>query len=566
MKASEKTLGQLLNSGDQFVIPIFQRYYTWTISNWEQLWDDITVLLESEQATRRHFLGSLVSVPEHHQPGQIAGYQVIDGQQRLTTLSIMLCALRDVVREAGDDQLPIEIQETYLIHRFKKQRERYKLFPRLRDRSDYLNLVDENQAGDRGIGQAYEYYRDATKRLLAGGTIEKVVSARELLTGIADRLDFVAITLEGENPYKIFKSLNSTGMDLGQEDLIRNEIFMRVPISEQDEFDEKQWRPLEEHFEVAGKLDGVAFVSFFRHALMRTGDYVGENEVYEQFQTACNIEPPPHPVKIVGDYRRLAALYDVVEGRIEHGNGEVTHALEMLRALNATTSYPLVLNLLERNAAGTLADADLAKMLCWLSSFVLRRFVCGDNSRAYGRWFCAVCRDLGDAPATAVRAFLNEKGWPSDPRFTDAFIKTPLYGSKYCDAVLGELELSAQAKSEPVSLDGCSVEHVMPQTINTDDDDGQAWIGALGDDWRAIHGIWLHTPGNLTLVGADYNSEMRNRRFLAKHPVLAASKVYINEYFAKLDPAEWAAAAIEARGKALAAIASTIWTSPDGPA
>jgi hypothetical protein len=169
----------------------------------------------------------------------------------------------------------------------------------------------------------------------------------------------------------------------------------------------------------------------------------------------------------------------------------------------------------------------------------------------------------GDSdPAKTVLAFLRAKGWPSDDEFRAKFVRFNLYQSKYDRAVLGALELAIQAKSEPVLLDGCSIEHVMPQTIDETEDDGRAWIAVLGAEWRPLHAEWIHTPGNLTLVGADYNSEMSNRAFEIKKPVLAASKVYLNQHF-KADPLKtWSGAEVETRAKLLADLAVKVWPAP----
>lgn len=555
MKATERTLKQLLHSGDQYVIPIFQRYYSWTIDNWQKLWDDLAGLLDANESAKRHFLGAIVCVPEHHEPGKVAAYQVIDGQQRLSTLAILLCAIRDSVHE----QRAAEIQDTYLIHRYKRDREKYKLFPRLRDRSAYLALVDKTGLLPGGITQAYNFFLSVIAGLAddAGNP----GSAEALLTAVVDRLDFVAITLDHENPYKIFKSLNSTGVDLGQEDLIRNEVFCALPIDEQDSFDDHHWRPLERHFETCGALDGNLFVGFFRHALMRHGTYVGENDTYDAFQKA-HATGSLASKQVVVEYEKLARLYEIIEGRSRHTSEDVQLGVNMVRELNATTSYPLVLRLLELNGEGTLTDAGLARLLTAIASFVLRRFVCDQGSRTYARWFCAACRELGSDAEAGLKAFLLDKGWPRNSQFEPAFVKVPLYESKYREAVLKRLELASQAASEPVVLSGCWIEHVMPQTLS-DNDDGEAWRSALGENWRDLHGIWMHTPGNLTLVGADYNIEMSNRRFQVKHPVLAGSKVYLNSYFAKLPEVHWSQVDIEERGEQLAKLAASIWIAPE---
>ncbi|WP_437945504.1 DUF262 domain-containing HNH endonuclease family protein [Sorangium sp. So ce296] len=556
MKASERTLQQLLHSSDQYVIPVFQRYYTWGTSNWEQLLEDVAELLEAGADERRHFMGSIVTVPDGHQPGAVPAYQVIDGQQRLTTLSILLCVVRDVAASHGWNELAAEVEENYLVHRFKKGRERYKVFPRLRDRGGYLALVDRTDAA--AGGQIEAAHRHFVKRVEQQATSEPEL--RRFFTALVTRLDFVAITLGAENPYKIFRSLNSTGVDLTEADLIRNHVFMSLSIDDQDGFDDTLWRDLESRFMRDGKLSGRDFEAFLRDALMRDGTYVGRDGTFEAFERRF-----PHgrfdPRAVVGDLVKLSKLYDVVRGTTAHADAEVEGALRAIRELNVTTAYPLVTALLERSSKSELPRADLLVILRAIASFVLRRFVCGLSSRGYSTWFVAACRELAD-PARTVLSFLRAKGWPSDDEFRAKFVRFNLYRSKYDRAVLAALELAIQAKSEPVLLDGCSIEHVMPQTIDDAEDDGRAWIAALGEPWRPVHAEWLHTPGNLTLVGADYNREMSSRPFEIKKPVLGQSKVYLNQYFKAEVLKIWSKDQIEARAKLLADLAIKVWPAP----
>jgi hypothetical protein len=545
--------GRLLHSSDQYVIPVFQRYYTWSTANWEQLLEDVGELLEAGAEDRRHFMGSIVTVPDGHQPGVVPAYQVIDGQQRLTTLSIVLCVVRDLASSQGWTEVAAEVDENYLVHRFKKGRERYKVFPRMRDRAGYLALVDRADAAAGGqIEAAHRYF---AKRVEQQATSESEL--RRFFTALAARLDFVAITLGAENPYKIFRSLNSTGVDLTEADLIRNHVFMSLPIDDQDAFDDTLWRDLESRFMRDGKLSGRDIEAFLRDALMRDGTYVGRDGAFEAFEKKFRYGQFD-PRVVVGDLVKLSKLYDVVRGAAAHGDSEIESALRAIRELNVTTAYPLVTSLLERSSRNELPRADLLIALRAISSFVLRRFVCGLGSRAYSTWFVAACRELGD-PARTVVAFLREKGWPSDDEFKAKFVRFNLYQSKYDRAILGALELAVQAKSEPVLLDGCSIEHVMPQTVDDGEDDGRSWIAALGEPWRPVHAEWLHTPGNLTLVGADYNSEMSNRAFEIKKPVLAKSKVYLNQHFKADSLKTWSRQQIEDRAKQLAELAIKIW-------
>jgi hypothetical protein len=555
MKAGERTFQQVLHGPDQYVIPVFQRFYTWGQKNWEQLWDDLSALFEEgTDATSRHFMGAVVCVPEMHLPGVVPAYQVIDGQQRLTTLSLLLCAMRDAAKTKGWEELAAEIEENYLIHRFKKDRERYKLFPRLRDRAAYLSIVDSKERqSDSQIYLAHTYHLEQLQERLL---LVSELKLREFFMGITTRLDFVAITLGAESPYKIFKSLNSTGVDLGQGDLIRNHTFMVLSVSEQDRFDDEEWRPLERHFESAGKLDGGQLAAFFRDVMMRSGEYIGENAIYETFEKRFKLGHF-NPVEVAKEMRAQARRYDWIRGKENHPTQAVNQALRAIRGLQVTATYPLLLALLEAREVGRMSDDELTRALKAVSSFLLRRYVCGDGSRAYSRWFCSICRELGPKPLDGVLNFFKIKGWPGDDRFLPAFQRMNLYGSKYAREVLTSLERAIQAASEPVSLDKCTIEHVMPQSIEPSDDEGAAWVEMLGPEWQRLRGIWQDTPGNLTLVGEDYNREMSNHRFSNKRPVLAASKVYLNHHFTTA--VEWNEKAISARGEKLAKRAAMVW-------
>ena len=359
-----------------------------------------------------------------------------------------LCVVRDVALTHEWKELASEVEENYLIHRFKKGRERFKVYPRLRDRNGYLALVErtENNAG----GQIEAAHRFFAKRIEQLATSE--AELRRFFTALVTRVDVVAITLGAESPYKIFRSLNSTGVDLTEADLIRNHVFMSLPLDEQDEFDDTLWRELESRFVRDGKLSGGAIEAFLRDALMRDGTYVGRDGTFEAFEKR-HPSGKFDPRVVVSELAKVSKLYDIVRGATPHADHEIESALRMIRDLNVTTSYPLVTALLERSTRGELSRPDLLLILRGVASFVLRRFVCGSSSRAYSTWFVAACRELVD-PAKNVIAFLRAKGWPSDEEFRAKFVRLNLYQSKYDRTVLDALERAIQAKSEPVLLDG----------------------------------------------------------------------------------------------------------------
>jgi hypothetical protein len=251
-------------------------------------------------------------------------------------------------------------------------------------------------------------------------------------------------------------------------------------------------------------------------------------------------------------------LYKLIEGTEKHAESSVTEAIANLRRLDVTTANPLVLSLLELHETGQLTVTELKRGVDAITSFVLRRSICSEKTRQYGPWFCLACKDLRFKGLVGLRNALHQRGWPDDDRFQDAFSRSSLYESDYGRVILEAIELALQNPKERVLLTECTIEHVLPQTIG-DDADGQEWKQTLGPDWEQVHNRLLHTPGNLTLVGADYNCSMQNRPFATKKPILSSSRVYLNRYFADSNLATWSEAEIMRRGQTLAAIAVKLW-------
>jgi hypothetical protein len=550
MKSFNLTLGQILTSPSQYVIPVFQRYYRWDQPQWDKLWADLTDLQQPGK-TGRHFLGFLVLIPESVMPGQIARYHLIDGQQRLTTLSLLLCALRDSAKLAGFDELAQEIALTTLEHQFKKGTDRYRVFPKLRDRDQYIACLKGELPSEGRIASAIRYFQGRLTTIPDAGSEHGLRAFFSLLT---QRLEFVYAQLEGENPFNIFKSLNSTGVPLGQSDLIRNFVFMQVPVEDQDEFEEALWKPLERRFMTPrGDMDELSSSSFFRDFLMRHGEYIQPADTFEAFQrhyTATDFEPK----QVAAELNQASVWYEILRGQRSDPDPIVEAALKLLRQLDSSTTYSLLLNLYQRNHSGELSGEELAVAIRHLAGFILRRLVCGENSRGYGRMFVQAIATLGERPAENLQRFLEERGFPDTPRFLDAFVRFNLYGSRYRKHVLEAIERSNEHK-EPVIITEAQVEHILPQTLS------EAWRTSLGTEAERIHTTWLHTPGNLTLTG--YNAELHNRPFEEKRRQYKTSNIVITRQLASLQ--SWAEVEIQERGQAMAKVVASIWPGPATP-
>lgn len=572
MKAESATLEKILYSPARYIIPVFQRYYTWSGSNWKRLWDNVLELHEDSQKSTHHFMGPLVFVPDHLTVGQMPTFQVVDGQQRLTTLSLLLCALRDHSASLGFDVLTAELTENFIVHRFEKGESRLRLFPRQRDRHQYqlTALAPEYDLPigiDSGAGKAYHYFLKRLQLLLKAKTEQEVRGFFDL---VRSRLEFVSITLDSENPYQIFKSLNSTGVDLSEGDLIRNFVFMHVPIVRQDQFDDDLWKPLERRFEhtegkVAGQLDGRAFSGFFRDYLMRNGAYVGPDATFETFEEAYETNDFD-PIPLAKELQRFVEHYEIIQGRKKHTSDSVTQSLRLLVALNVATTRPLLLNLLHRVETSGLSNTDLEKAIKLLSGFVLRRLVCGEESRSYGKWFVAACKELEGNPVENLRKSLKSRGFPDDLRFKENFVHYNLYGAKDAKSVLSALEHAHpnHIANEAADLAKVQIEHIMPQTLTME------WETMLGPTSNETQQQWSHTPGNLTLTG--YNQSFGNKPFASKRdgwidtqgskvPGYKDSNIAITKEIAS--QSTWTEAEIEDRGKRLANLAASVYVNSE---
>lgn len=546
MKPSIQTLGQILYSPSQYVIPVFQRNYRWETAQWAKFWDGLNEIQKPEKRGN-HFMGFLVFVPGLAQPGQHTTFHLIDGQQRLTTSSILLAALRNVARDIGQQDLSEEIHQDYLVHPRKKGEQHYRLLPKERDHDSYLAIVSGEGDPTGRMADALAYFEEQLS-MLANEMPERL---RTTFDTLRQRLEFMCATLEAENAYNIFKSLNSTGVPLGPSDLIRNFVFMHVLPDEHDEFDRELWGPLEDGFtRVDGTLDEERFSKFFRDCLMASGRYVPPKDTFPSFEARYEATEFS-PRELARALTRSGRHYEVLSGRLPDEGESVTQALAGLNKLDSSTTYPILLALFEKRASGVIDSANLTRAIEMLRGFILRRFICGDSSRGYGQMFVrALAKDEGD-PIKALEDYLLDRGWPDDHQFESAFVEFPLYQRGYTREVLETLE-RARGHKEPADLQEAQVEHVLPQTLN------DAWHEALGPDAERIHADWLHRPGNLTL--SAYNQELWNHGFKTKRERYAQSNIVLTRELA--DYHNWGEAEIRDRGRMLAKAAGQIWIGP----
>ena len=486
----------------------------------------------------RHFFGSIVTVPYDPAPGHVSRFLVIDGQQRLTTVSIILMVLRDLATEHNLPALAQEIEETYLLYKFKTGDERFKLHLREKDRIPYLALLSKQYIDGRTrLAKASAFFRKQLEALIDQGAVpgEALATWRDLAT---DGLQVVAIRLLPEdNPFEIFASLNFKGEDLTEADLIRNLIFMHVPVDEQETFDKRYWKPFEDRLDALANL-GTEASEFYRHYLLRSGgSFIRKKETYLAFQKRYKAESPT-PGGKVSELTEYAGIYlNLVSPKTLKGVelAPLRQQLNLLNALEVSTSYPLLLNLFARWKSGTLSQERLTDALVYLNSFVVRRNFCAVTNRPYNKWFVEIVPKSSDSdPLSTVVGALKNKGWPSNDEFRRGLLEFPLYGPNYGKAILERLlreEEKTQLGGEAADVRGCQIEHILPQSVSEKTDRGRDWIQMLGPDWRNVHDQCCDAIANLTLLGKGLNFRASNDTFAAKKPILAKSIVCLNRHF-----------------------------------
>jgi uncharacterized protein with ParB-like and HNH nuclease domain len=261
MKASETRFQPIIEGTKQYVVPLFQRPYSWGKKEWDVLWSDLVDLCESDEP-KSHFIGSIVTMPTVSVPEGVSKYLLIDGQQRLTTIFILLATLRDLAKHSDRAELADEINQTLLVNPFKKSRDFYKLMPTQVDREYFQRLMDA-EVVDGQASQVFECYRYFERKLSQG-----TVGIDDLTKVVTTRLSVVSIVLDtDDNAHLVFESLNAKGRPLTQADLIRNYFFMRIHVDEQEKINAKYWNPMQDAL-------GDNLTECIRHYLMRNGSIV----------------------------------------------------------------------------------------------------------------------------------------------------------------------------------------------------------------------------------------------------------------------------------------------------
>lgn len=556
MKANETKLLNFLQSAKQYVIPIYQRTYSWLESDCDQLWKDILQAGKNEHQFV-HFVGSVVHIEQDESTATLqAPKLVIDGQQRLTTVSLLLAALAAEVGEAE----PIEgftakkIRNRYLSDPDESGDKRYKLVLTQTDRTTLCAIIDQAPIPSEcslRVRSNYEFFKSKLSRL--NGDFADVCRGLTKLM-IVD----VALTRGQDNPQLVFESLNSTGRELSQADLIRNYVLMSLEHDLQTRLYEQYWRPMEVEFGQEGY--GAHFDNFMRHYLtVRTGEVPRIDEVYVAFKAYAASKQSMGIEALMGeilDYSRYFIRY--VLGK--ESDPDLAVAFRDLRDLRMGVEYPLILELYADFDTGVLSKADFARCVRLIESYIFRRSVCEIPTNSLNKTFSTFTRDVSkDQYLASVQVkFLSlpsYKRFPTDEEFQRQIQIRNMYNIRNQSYWLRRMENFG--RKERVAVEEYTIEHIMPQN----EDLRQEWREMLGEEWQRVHATYLHTLGNLTLTG--YNSEYSDKPFIEKRDMaggFAQSPLKLNQGLGQLT--EWNEARIVARAAALANTAIKIWAFP----
>jgi uncharacterized protein with ParB-like and HNH nuclease domain/predicted transport protein len=549
MKATEAKLLDFLKRSPQFVVPIYQRTYSWTERECRQLWDDI-LRTGSDDAISAHFVGSIVYIEKGlYQVTSQSPLLVIDGQQRLTTVSLLVevLARRLGEREPVDGFSSEKIRNYYLLNPLERDERRYKLLLTQTDRESLVAVVRQRELPvERSlrIEENFAFFDDQVGAL-GDGLVPLCLGLAKLV--IVD----IALSRDQDNPQLIFESMNSTGRELTQADLIRNFILMGLEPEHQTRLYQDHWRPMEVAF--GQEAYGSHFDGFMRHYLtLKTGEIPNVRAVYEAFKAHAR-SPQIEAAgvdRLVTDIHAFAGYYCAM-ALDKEADKDLADVFRDLRELKVDVAFPFLLELYHDYVQGVFSKEDFVRAGAIPTNSLNKTFATFGRALKKDRYLESIQAHLLTLP--------SYRRFPGDQEFKRELATRDLYNFPRRSYWLRRLE--NHGRKERVPVDEYTIEHILPQNENL----SAKWRDALGVDWQRVQETWLHTLGNLTLTG--YNAEYSDRPFTEKRDMQGGfreSPLRLNEGLGALDT--WDEAAIQTRAQRLAELAAQVWAPPALPA
>lgn len=557
MKAKEANFLEFMRGPKQFMIPIYQRTYSWTKKQCEQLWNDI-LRVAQDTTIPAHFVGSVVYIERGiYQVTSVPQLLVIDGQQRITTLSLLLCAVGNAT---VDGQIAIEISRRkinnyYLFNTEEDDELRYKLTLTQSDKETYFRLIDNREPPLEASQRIIENYRFFEEQIR-----KSQISLDTLFDGIG-KLVIVDVSLDRnyDSPQLIFESMNSTGLDLSQADLIRNYILMGLEPKQQISLYNQFWFPMEQSFGQTGYTE--QFNRFMRDFLTIKGEGTipNINEVYAAFKTYAfkSMSRGTNIQQIVEDIERYSKHFAKIVLLSSETNSDIRTVLADIKELKVEVANPFLMEIYDDYQENRLSPEEFIEILKLIESYVFRRVICGIPTNSLNKTFANLSKEVDkNNYLESVRAvFLlkdSYRRFPGDEEFWKELTQKDVYNFRSRLYLLRKLE--NHGRKELVNVDTYTIEHIMPQNPNLP----EGWRIELGTTWKDIHARYLHTIGNLTLTG--YNPELSDKRFQEKRDMEGGfrdSPIRLNKSLASQE--KWGQNEIEERARALADAALQIW-------
>lgn len=555
MKATSANFLTVIKGPKQFVIPIYQRTYSWQIAQCNKLFNDI-LRISRDANTPGHFIGSVVYFQESiHTVSDVPKLLVIDGQQRLTTISLLIAALAEFVRDhnVDIDTNFTKLQNYYLLNAEEDGELRYKLLLTRRDKETLINIIKGVPLGDDSsvrVADNFNFFKEKINE----------ENAVDIYNGIL-RLFIVDVALEKDkdNPQLIFESLNSTGLDLSQADLIRNYILMGQEIKLQTELYEKYWFPMEQSY---GNEYTASFDWFMRDYLsVKTGTIPRIDRVYDSFKSYATSSKAPGTIsEVVQDIHKFSGFY-VNMVLHKEPDSELQKSFKNISKLKVDVSYPFLLPVYNDYSNGLISKDEFKEIISLVENYVFRRAICGIPTNSLNKTFATLYKGIQHASylesvKAAFQLMDSYKRFPNDAEFIRELVVKEVYNFRNRNYLLSKLENFN--RKELVNVDDYTIEHIMPQNPEL----SKEWQSMLGENWKEVQEKYLHTLGNLTLTG--YNSELSDKPFSQKKVMTGGfndSPIRLNEFLRKVDV--WNAENIEVRAKELAEKACSIWFAPN---
>ena len=562
MKSEAVNLLRFLQIGKQCIIPIYQRTYSWTDPQCELLWNDI-VRVGTSQKIPNHFVGSFVYVQDSQSQVLSATPQcmVIDGQQRMTTISILLLALANAIEKNGgelkiNDEFKVTsnyIKNNYLLNSNEEGEKRFKLILTQSDKDTYLSKLQGLPLPEdcsKRIVDNYEFFED---KLSESNLAEIYVGIQKLM------IVEIALDRSTDNPQLIFESLNSTGLELSQADLIRNFILMGLEPVRQTRIYNEFWYPMERRF---GHSEYSSYFDRFMRDYLTTkfNRIPNITDVHKEFKFFSQSGENKEIEDVVSDiYKYSEYFVNMVLGK--EPNELLKKIFESINQLRVDVVYPFLLEVYNDYKFGLVTQQEFIEILEMLESYVFRRAICGIPTNSMNKTFATLYKEVDkDNYLESVKGALLVKDsyrrFPGNDEFMRELIAKDVYNFRNKNYLLSKLENSQYSK-EAINLGQFSIEHILPQNSNLSD----AWKQDLGENWKEIQSKYLHTLGNLTLTG--YNSELSDRPFIEKREMKGGfkdSRLFLNSYLDDLS--KWTEEDISKRAVALAEIAKDVWSIP----